>query len=95
MMNLGEDKSSLYSHDWHVTQIEPGRAIVLRERGALVLSPIDSRTTRMHVRTRGSGVPSLAGIVLSAVSLLTIEPVHFIMERAMLLGIKHKAEARS
>ncbi|MEP6509339.1 MAG: hypothetical protein ABJC63_14025, partial [Gemmatimonadales bacterium] len=94
VLQLGEDKSSLYSRDWHVTQIEPGRAIVLRDRGAIVLDPIDSRTTRMHVRTMGPGIPTLPGIGVSAISFLTIEPVHFVIERAMLRGLKQRAEAR-
>jgi hypothetical protein len=79
---------------WHVTQIEPGRAIVLEQWGAFVLSPIDAHTTRMHVRTRGSGVPTLSGIALTPLQLLVFEPAHFIMERGMLLGIKRRAEHR-
>lgn len=94
VLQLGENKSSLYSRDWHVTQVEPGRALVLRDRGALVLDPIDSRTTRMHVRTIGPGIPTLPGIALSTIRFLTLEPVHFVMERSMLLGIKQRAEAR-
>jgi hypothetical protein len=34
-------------------------------------------------------------VPLSAFSLLVFEPAHFIMERGMLRGIKHRAEARS
>ncbi|MGH9419815.1 MAG: hypothetical protein ACRD3J_07575 [Thermoanaerobaculia bacterium] len=75
-----------------VTQIEPGRALVLGQCGALVLTPVDARTTRMHVRKRGSGVPTLSGIALTPLQLLVFEPAHFIMERAMLLGIKRRAE---
>lgn len=80
---------------WHITQIEPGRAIVLENWGAFVLSPIDGATTRMHIRTRGSGIPTLAGIAVTPLSLLVFEPAHFIMERGMLLGIKRRAEAMS
>lgn len=79
---------------WHVTQMEPGRAMVLENWGAFVLNPIDPHTTRMHVRTRGSGVPTLSGIALTPVTLLLLEPAHFIMERGMLLGIKRRAEHR-
>ena len=77
---------------WTVKQIEPGRAMVLEKWGAFVLDPIDDHTTRMHIRTRGPGVPTLAGIALTPVSLLFFEPAHFIMERGMLLGIKSRAE---
>jgi hypothetical protein len=79
---------------WHVTQMEPGRAMVLEQWGAFVLSPVDAHTTRMHVRTRGSGVPTLSGIALTPITLLLLEPAHFIMERRMLLGIRRRAEHR-
>jgi hypothetical protein len=79
---------------WHVTKMEPGRAMVLEQWGAFVLSPVNARTTRMHVRTRGSGVPTLAGIAITPLQLLVFEPAHFIMERGMLLGIKRRAEHR-
>jgi hypothetical protein len=80
---------------WEVRQVEPGRAMVLRRWGAFVLTPIDARTTRMQIRTRGRGVPTLAGIAITPFSLLVFEPAHFIMERGMLLGIKRRAEKRS
>lgn len=78
---------------WRITQIEPGRAMVLSMWGAFVLDPIDAHTTRMHIRTRGQGVPTLSGIALTPISLLFFEPAHFIMERGMLLGIKRRAES--
>jgi hypothetical protein len=80
---------------WRVRLIEPGRAMVLAKWGAFVIDPIDARTTRMHIRTRGPGVPTLSGIALTPVSLLFFEPGHFIMERGMLLGLKRRAEKRT
>lgn len=80
---------------WRISQLEPGRAIVLDGWGAFVLNPIDAHTTRMHIRTRGTGVPTLSGIALTPLGLLVFEPAHFIMERAMLLGIKERAEGRT
>lgn len=77
---------------WKITQLEPGRAMVLEKWGAFVLEPIDANRTRLHIRTRGPGVPTIPGIALSPVLLLTFEPAHFIMERGMLLGIKARAE---
>lgn len=79
---------------WHVTSLEPGRAMVLENWGAFVISPIDARTTRMHIRTRGNGIPTLSGIAFTPLSLLIFEPAHFIMERGMLLGIKRRAEGQ-
>ncbi len=77
---------------WRVSQVEPGRAIVLAKWGAFVLDPINAKTTRMHIRTRGPGMPTLSGIALTPVSLLFFEPGHFVMERGMLLGIRGRAE---
>lgn len=79
---------------WRITQIEPGRAMVLAKWGAFVLEPVGPRTTRLHIRTRGRGIPTLSGIALTPVSLLFFEPAHFIMERGMLLGLKRRAEGR-
>jgi hypothetical protein len=84
-----------FGQGWKITQIEPGRAMVLENWGAFVVEPIDSSRTRLHIRTRGAGTPTVKGIALSPISLLTLEPAHFIMERGMLLGIKNRAEQAS
>ena len=70
----------------------PGRAIVLEGWGAFVLVPTDQRTTRLLIRLRGPGTPSLQSVALSPLGVLGFEPAHFIMERRMLLGIKDRAE---
>lgn len=80
---------------WRIDAIEPGRALVLHNWGAFVLSPIGPNTTRMHIRTRGDGVPTLAGSTITPLALLVFEPAHFIMERGMLYGIKARAEGQS
>jgi hypothetical protein len=77
---------------WRVAQIVPGRAIVLEGWGAFVLVPLDQNTTRMLIRMRGAGGPSLQSVALSPLGVLIFEPAHFIMERKMLLGIKERAE---
>ena len=80
--------------DWtcKATTMEPGRAMVLENWGALHLEPIGTDITRMHIRTRGLGVPTVSGIAILPVALLIFEPAHFIMERGMMLGIKNRAE---
>ena len=80
---------------WRVTQLVPGRAIVLDGWGSFVVSALDDSTSRLLVRTRGDGKPSLAGVPLATFGLLVFEPAHFIMERGMLRGIKERAERRS
>jgi hypothetical protein len=77
---------------WRVSAIEPGRSVVLEGWGAFVLQPVDGRTTRLLVRTRGGGDPRLRDVALAPLSLLAFEPAHFIMERGMLRGIRDRAE---
>lgn len=79
---------------WRVAEVVPGRALVLRGWGAFVVSPVDSGTTRLHIRIRGDGVPRSFSPLLVPFGLLVFEPAHFVMERQMLLGIKKRAERR-
>ncbi len=91
-----------------VALLEPARALVLRtpapaagdrsksmEAGypdatwAFILEPLDERTTRLIVRWRSDYKPAPMGSFFNQYGL---EPVHFLMERKMLLGIKGRAE---
>jgi hypothetical protein len=56
---------------------------------AFTLRPMRDGATRLLIRTRGEYRPH--GL-LAPVTTLLLEPVHFIMERGMLLGIKRRAE---
>jgi hypothetical protein len=78
---------------WRVREIVPGRAIVLENWGAFVVNPVDARTSRFFVRTRGDGMPSLAGVLLGPINVFVFEPAHFIMQRGMMLGIRDRAES--
>ena len=53
-----------------------------------VLQPVGERTTRLLSRTRYDYSPLPVGLILRPV----LEPLQFIMERRMLLGIKARAE---
>ena len=77
---------------WRVVDVVPGRALILENWGAFVVQPIDSQTSRLIVRTRGPGTPSLAGIVLGPFGVFVFEPAHFIMQRGMLRGVRDRAE---
>lgn len=77
---------------WKILELIPGQAIVLEGWGSFTLFPINDSTTRMLIRTRGPGLPSVGAVVGSPLSLLVFEPAHMIMERRMLLGIKERAE---
>jgi hypothetical protein len=80
-----------------VAAVESGRALVLGGDDAQLgshswvffLEPIDERTTRLIVRSRDSYPPTLGSFVIWRV---ITEPLHFVMERKMLLGIKRRAE---
>lgn len=56
------------------------------------LDPIDEKTTRLIVRFRLDWKPSLKNTLAYR---FVLEPVHFVMERKMLLGIKQRAEGFS
>lgn len=80
---------------WRVAQLDPGRGMYLEHWGAFVLQPIDSNTTRLIIRTRGApNAPDAASVILGPLSVFVFEPAHFIMQRAMMLGIQRRAELR-
>lgn len=55
-----------------------------------VLQPLGARSTRLLLRTRHDYSPLPLGILLRVL----LEPVHFLMERRMLLGIRARVERR-
>jgi hypothetical protein len=87
-----------------VARLEPGRAIVMvspddykavEKNGiaphgtwALILDPLDERSTRLIVRSR-------SGAKEGPFRFLVFDPAHFIMERKMMLGIRRRAEAET
>ena len=77
---------------WRVSALEPERVLVLEKWGAFVLRPLDDNTTRLIIRTREPGTVGVAGLVFSPFSVFVFEPAHFIMQRAMLRGIRDRAE---
>ncbi|HET8879613.1 MAG TPA: SRPBCC family protein [Arthrobacter sp.] len=56
----------------------------------LVLQPLGARSTRLISRTRYNYSPLVLGVPLRVV----LEPVQFLMERRMLLGIRARVERR-
>jgi hypothetical protein len=85
-------------------RLDPGRALVFGTRQvgtelaqppdgtwAFVLQPLGANRARLIVRGRGAGRTSIAW---RAFDRLVFEPVHFVMERKMMEGIKSRAERR-
>lgn len=90
--------------DLEVAALEPGRMLVFRSPASreeafaaglpvvswsFVLEPIDALATRLIVRTRSDYRRMTAGFIWNGYGL---EPIHFLMERQMLLGLRDLAE---
>ena len=76
---------------WRVLEFQPNRVLSLENWGAFALVPIDQNTTRFYIRTQGhpGDRPS---VLWSPIEMFVFQPVHFIMQRQMMLGIKERAE---
>jgi hypothetical protein len=78
---------------WRVGWIEKNRGLGLVGWGSFVLQPIDDAHTRLIIRTRSVTPP---GAFFSRFAdLLFGRPLHFVMERRMLLGIQERVEGTS
>lgn len=84
-----------------VRAIDPGRALVLGTPPGEVktpaswvfyLHPVDAATTRLIVRNRGGYEP---GFLNALIWRGLTDPIFFVMERRMLIGIRDRAEARA
>jgi hypothetical protein len=91
-----------------VALLEPNRAMVLvspsdaerisrgghAESGTwtFLLDPIDGHATRLILRSRGAQAQSFVAMLFGR---LVFDPIHFIMERKMMLGIRERAENTS
>lgn len=76
---------------WTVEEVDPARAMVLRQWGAFVLTPTSDGKTRFIIRTT-VGSPSTPAWA-AALDMMAFELPHFIMERRMMLRIKTLAES--
>jgi hypothetical protein len=82
-----------------VTVIEPNRALVIGT-WAFILRPLPGGRTRLLVRDRDGGYLQqmaprrsvLLSACLGAVDYLVGDPLHFVMERKMMLGLKARSE---
>lgn len=77
---------------WRVSVLRPDTVLVLERWGSFVLLPIDGSSTRLIVRSRGGGADRPGSVALAPLGFLLFEPIHFLMERKMLLTIKRRAE---
>jgi hypothetical protein len=84
---IGETVMLHHLYGLPVARFEPGRVLALNGWGAFITEPFSNDCTRLICRGRTARGP---GVVLGA---LLIEIPHFVMERKMMLAIKHRAEA--
>lgn len=80
---------SLIKYDFQVVAVEPGKSFVLQGWGTFILKEISSTQTRLIVRTHGQESPTLLSKVIDFIG----TPLHYIMERRMLMGFKSQAES--
>jgi hypothetical protein len=85
--SVDESKSAI-KYNFRVAAVEPGESFVLENWGAFVLKEIDSKQTRLIVRTHEGQLPDLK----SKIEDFIFMPLHYIMERRMLMGIKSQVE---
>lgn len=77
---------------WRILGWDPPRTLTLENWGTFVVRPIDDSTSRLLIQTRSRGHPSLHALPLAWFGFYVVEPTRFMMERAMLLGLKQRAE---
>ncbi|MBI5584223.1 MAG: hypothetical protein HY892_10390 [Deltaproteobacteria bacterium] len=84
-----DESKSIIKYSFPVVQVDPGNSFVLQNWGAFVLKKVNPEQTRLIVRTHGQALPTLKSKIGDFVG----TPLHYIMERRMLMGIKARAEA--
>jgi hypothetical protein len=73
---------------WEVDHVDPTRHVLALRYWIFRLESIEDTSSRLHIRTHAGDAP----LPIAPLLLLSFEPAHFIMERAMLKGIKERAE---
>lgn len=84
-----DESKSIIKYNFPVVAVEHGESFVLKKYGTFFLKEIDSTQTRLIVRTHGQEYPNLIGKIGDFIGV----PLHYIMERRMLMGFKAQAEA--
>jgi hypothetical protein len=79
-----DQSMSVIKYNFPVIAVDPGKSFVLKNWGCFLLNEIKPKQTRLVVRTHGQ--------TLSWADQLEM-PLHYLMERRMLIGIKARAEA--
>lgn len=85
-----DESKSIIKYNFRVVAVETGKSFVLENWGTFVLKEINSKQTRLIVRTHEPRLPNLK----SKIADFFFMPLHYIMERRMLMGMKARVEGR-
>ena len=84
-----DESSSIIPYNFRVLLVEPEEMFVLDKWGTFLLKEVNKRQTRLIIRTQEAAGNNLWLKVFNYL----IVPLHFIMERRTLMGIKERVEA--
>lgn len=79
---------SFIEYSFPVVAVDPGKSFVLKNWGCFLLNEINSTQTRLIVRTHGQALTSWKDYL----DYFFMMPLHYLMERRMLAGIKSRSE---
>lgn len=83
------EKSSLIPYNFRVLYVKPEETFVLDKWGTFLLKEVNTRQTRLIIRTQEVEASNQWLKVANYIAV----PLHFIMERRTLMGIKARVEA--
>lgn len=79
---------SFIEYNFPVVAVDPGKSFVLKNWGCFLLNEVDSTRTRLIVRTHGQSLKGWTDYL----DYFFMMPLHYLMERRMLIGIKLRSE---
>jgi hypothetical protein len=85
------EENSIIPYNFKVLYVKPEDTFVLENWGTFLLEKVNDQQTRLVIRTQEVKAPNL---LLKAANFIIL-PLHYIMERRMLLGIKMHVEKKS
>ena len=83
-----DESKSFIKYRFPVVYVEKGKAFVLENWGTFFLEQMDRDPTRLIVRTHWKETPTLASKIGEFIEV----PMHYLMERRMLMGIQMQVE---
>lgn len=84
-------KSSLIPYNFPVTYVKAGDTFVLKNWGTFLVQKVNTQQTRLIIRTQVPRNRNLGQKIADYVAI----PLHYLMERGTLIGVKASAEAKS